>query len=146
MKVLFVCRSNAERSQIAEALFRRLSKKNKVASAGLALTKEEIGWPPGRVVSELMLGAGYPGIMRQRRKQLTKRMAKGADLIIILLRKRERRKYVVGYLKRMNVRYWDVGYGPKAIYTSFPPPTYVYHVQWVSEIDSKVRRLVEEIG
>ena len=55
MKVLFVCKNNAERSQIAEAIFNRLSRGSSASSAGVEVDKEgEAGLPPGRVATELL--------------------------------------------------------------------------------------------
>jgi protein-tyrosine-phosphatase len=148
MKILFVCKSNAERSQVAQAFFNSRSKKNRAYSAGLALMDSEKGFPPGRIVTELMLGAGFDGFRSQRRKQLTEAMARKADIIIVIMGKKEAKEYVPEYLKRMRVSYWHVGglKMPKGIFTNWPPPTYKYHVMWVFEIDKKVKELVRKIG
>jgi protein-tyrosine-phosphatase len=148
MKILFVCRSNAERSQIAQALFNSRSKKNRAYSAGLALMDGEKGFPPGRIVTELMLGAGHEGFINQRRKQLTETMARRADMIIVIMGRKEAKQYVPEYLKKIGVSYWHIGGHkmPKEVFTNWPPPTYKYHIIWVSEIDKKVKELVRRIG
>jgi protein-tyrosine-phosphatase len=150
MKVLFVCRSNAERSQIAEAIFNRLSKRNRAVSAGVAVKENEIGLPPGRIVSELMLGAGYQNFLRLRRKQITEGMLSKADMIVVLMWRSERKQLTPKYLHLdgKRVSYWKLGTGrllPKDVYDSFPPYTYKYHAEWIFDIEAHVKRLVREI-
>ena len=148
MKILFVCRSNAERSQVAQTLFNSRSTKNRAYSAGLALMDWEKGFPPGRIVTELMLGAGHEWFRSQRRKKLTEAMARRADMIIVIMGRNEAKKYVPEYLKKIGVSYWHIGGHklPKEVFTNWPPPTYKYHVMWVSEIDWRVKELVRMIG
>ncbi len=146
MRVLFICRANAERSQIAELMFNKLSKRNMSYSAGTSPSKDEIGMPPGRAVSELMMGLGYMNTLSHKRKLLTKAMAGKADMIIVLLSKNEIPKELPGYVKKHpNVEYWDVGRIPKAQFM-FPPETYYYHIRWITRIEKRVRLLVSKIG
>ena len=80
MKILFICRSNAERSQIAEILFNYHSKRHRAMSAGVNVEKENsAGLGAGRIVSELLLSNGHGGITKVKRKQLTEDMARRAE-------------------------------------------------------------------
>ncbi|MDE1865114.1 MAG: low molecular weight phosphatase family protein [Candidatus Micrarchaeota archaeon] len=147
MKILFICRANAERSQMAELMFNRLSRKNKAYSAGTSPSDDEIGLPPGRTVSELMLDLGYDNTLSHKRKRLTKAMADKADRVIVMLSKDEIPKELPSYVKkRPNVEYWDVGRIPKANCLTFPPDTYYYHIRWIARIGKHIRTLVREIG
>ncbi len=147
MKVLFLCKANAERSQMAETFFNSLSRRNKAFSAGIVADKRHIGWPPGRIVTELMLSLGYNEFEKGKQKQLTEKMAKKANMIVVLLSKSGRRKYVPEYIKRCNdVLYWDVGHYPRSLMASFPPITYKYHIAMLLKTKAKVERLVKKIG
>ena len=148
MNVLFVCRSNAERSQVAQLLFNKTSKKNNANSAGLALVDFEKGLPPGRIMTELMLSQGYENFTKQHRKQLTEEMARKADLIIVIIGRDEAKKYVPEYLKKIGVSYWYIGGNkmPYEVFSKWPPITYKYHIKWVLEIQKKVDELVDKIG
>ena len=108
----------------------------------------EEGFPPGRIVTELMLGAGHNGFIRQRRKKLTEAMARRADKIIVIMGKKEAKEYVPEYLKKIGVSYWHIGGHsiPKEVFISWPPPTYKYHIMWMFEIERRVKDLVEMIG
>jgi hypothetical protein len=108
----------------------------------------EKGFPPGSIVTELMLGAGHERFTRQRRKQLTEAMARKADKVIVIMGKKEAKKYVPQYLKEIGVSYWHIGGHtmPKEIFTNWPPPTYRYHTMWIFEIERKVKGLVRRIG
>ena len=41
MRILFICRSNAERSQVAEALFNAASRRHRAFSAGIMVEKDK---------------------------------------------------------------------------------------------------------
>jgi protein-tyrosine-phosphatase len=147
MRVLFICRSNAERSQIAEALFNGLSKKNRASSAGIAVENEgRSGWPPGRVATELMMDLGYD-IQKGKRRQLTKKLFDEADMVIVILSSSEVRKFLPSYVAESpKTRVWTSMRAPMRIYTSFPPYTYSYHIRMLGDILHRVERLVEGIG
>ena len=72
MEILFVCRVNLNRSQIAAAIFNKLSKKNHAVSAGMSLPPEFEGTSvvgahnsPADVLKEF----GYD-ISKEKRKQI----------------------------------------------------------------------------
>ena len=148
MKVLFICWSNAERSQVAEVLFNFYSKKNKAFSAGINVENEKaVGDHPGRIMSELMLGMGRTEISRKRRKQITEAMAKRADLIFVMLWKGKREKRLPEYVRNSKkTTFWKLSPIDLRVYKTFPPYTYKYHAQWVLEIEQHVKDLVKEVG
>ncbi len=114
MKVLFVCRSNAERSQVAQLLFNKTSKKNNANSAGLALVDFEKGLAPGRIMTELMLSQGYNDFTKQHRKQLTEEMANGSDKVIVIMTRGQIRALLPQFVKKSDkVVYWDRVKDPK---------------------------------
>lgn len=147
MRILFICWSNAERSQVAEVLFNFYSKKNRAFSAGINVKHENtVGEPAGMIMTELMLGMGRTEINRKRRKQLTDSMAKKADRIFVTLREGEH-KLLPDYIKTSpKTAYWKLSDFSLSVYKSFPPYTYEYHTQWIFEIEQLVKKLVKEIG
>lgn len=103
MKILFVCKGNAGRSQIAIGLFNSLSKKHKAVSSGT------VAKSAGQKMSErspqnvqMMKEIGID-ISNQKCKKLTKKMADSADKIIVLCRKNSWPPYL---LKSGKVTYW----------------------------------------
>lgn len=146
MKILFVCKSNAERSPVAEAFFNAASRKNKAYSAGVMVKKERTkGWRPGRIVTELMLGLGY-NLNKHRRMQLTKKIFDKMDRVIILFS--DLHKYPLpSYVKNSSkTEYWNVGNIDLRVYDGFPPYTYYYHVKGILKEKELVERLVKKIG
>jgi len=109
MKVLFVCSANINRSQIAEAIFNRLSKKNRSISAGVKprkpgiLVKAEHNNPfiPLRV-------EGYD-VSKAKIKRLNRRMANSSDKVVLIMRRRNL-KDVPPYVRhRPDLEFWEVG-------------------------------------
>lgn len=88
MKVLFVCRANAGRSQIAEAFFNSLSRKHRAVSAGIAVGMEN--HPVPDPVMRCMAAQGYD-LSHARRKHVTPSMIRNADKIVLLFAKGERK-------------------------------------------------------
>ncbi|MFA6437070.1 MAG: low molecular weight phosphatase family protein [Candidatus Paceibacterota bacterium] len=93
MKILFVCRGNVGRSQIAEALFNKETNGEiEAISAGTKLSGPE--QPIGKItadvknVFEVMKEDGLD-ISKNIRKQLTKEMADSADKIIFTVDERD---------------------------------------------------------
>lgn len=92
MKILFICRGNVGRSQIAEALFKKeVGDSVLVYSAGTKLSGPEqaIGeLTPGiNNVIDVMNEIGID-ISKNIRKQVTEDMAKDADKIILVVDER----------------------------------------------------------
>ncbi|MES2135320.1 MAG: low molecular weight phosphatase family protein [Patescibacteria group bacterium] len=84
MKVLFVCRANAGRSQMAEAFYNSLTRTNQATSAGVDLTNAPKGDDaslPDPVI-EVMNEEGID-LSSKRRQLVTKEMVDTADLIVV---------------------------------------------------------------
>ncbi len=92
MIVLFVCRGNASRSQMAEAIFNSLAKKSLAISAGIS-PAERISSKAKAVLKEI--GIEWNG----RPKALTKDMVEMADLIVAMCE---------GDFPKEKTVFWDV--------------------------------------
>ncbi|MDE1827919.1 MAG: low molecular weight phosphatase family protein, partial [Candidatus Micrarchaeota archaeon] len=95
MKILFVCRGNIGRSQMAEAFFAKMSKKNSATSAGTHSREEG--------VEGVKLGIGRwdtPDAMKEIgfdvsdkvSKQLTPEMINSADRVIVIMTDEESKR------------------------------------------------------
>ncbi len=109
MKILFVCRGNVGRSQIAEALFSKIAPQHEVLSAGTKLSGPEqpLGElrPGTDIVIDAMKEIGMD-ISNYRRKEVTKKMADDADKIVMVV---DERDPVPDYLlNNPKVIIWDV--------------------------------------
>ncbi len=110
MKVLFVCRGNVGRSQIAEALLKKVAgDRFKVSSAGTKLSGPEqpIGelMPAIKEVLDVMNEVGVD-VSHNIRKQVTEKMANDADKIILVV---DGNDPIPDYLTRNpKVIKWDV--------------------------------------
>ncbi len=107
MKVLFVCKSNAARSQMAEAFFEHFSHKHKATSAGVRTSRRgKVGYPVPWQIAEKMAQVnirmdGY------RRKQLRERMVDEADRVIVVMTPGQVRALLPKYVTRSRkVAYW----------------------------------------
>lgn len=131
MNVLFVCKANVGRSQMAEAWFKVLSGHN-AKSAGTHVYKNE-----GRGLHDYVLNC--MGEMRcdlsgSYRKQLTHEVADWADRIYVMTDKRN----LPSYVDESKVEFWRVG-DPKG-------KSYEEHVKTRNKVMSLVEKLVREIG
>ncbi len=96
-KVLFICKMNAGRSQIAEGFLENLTKKYRALSAGMDVAREgKDGKPLPSIVLEVMQEIGYD-LSSHRRKQVTPEMIKEADRVIVILQKQEIESFVPDY-------------------------------------------------
>lgn len=88
MKIIFVCRGNVGRSQIAEGLFKKLvGNRHEVTSAGTKISGPE--QPIGELggvenVIEVMKEEGID-VSKNIRRQLTKEMVESSDIVILLV-------------------------------------------------------------
>ncbi len=111
MKVLFVCRSNAGRSQCAEAFFNKYSRKNTGVSAGLDVSRARTaGSPPGGRLVKVMTQYGVD-VSRKKRKQLKIGMLREAGRIVVLMTKPEIKEFLPKYFKKFSDKtvFWDIG-------------------------------------
>lgn len=107
MKILFVCRGNVGRSQMAAALFNKYSK-IKTFSAGTKVFDKE-----GQKLKEIPLAKPVIKFMREKginiaestRTQLTPEMIKKFDKIIVMAEP----ETIPEYLSRSNkIEFWDI--------------------------------------
>ncbi len=108
MKVLFICKGNIGRSQMARALFDKLSGK-KSESAGAKVSEEnkkiKLGqFAEAKNVIEVMKEEGIDLTAREI-KQITPEMVKSFDIIIALVQKEDLPNFV---LECQKVRYWNI--------------------------------------
>ena len=90
MKVLFVCVANVGRSQVAEALFNKLSSQRSVSAGTQADEIIARTNPPSKMLKDAnstgipyMLSEGVD-ISEKLRKQVTEEMVKEADKVIVI--------------------------------------------------------------
>lgn len=114
INILFVCRANVGRSQMAEALFRRYMIGDfSVSSAGTIVSDEDGVSKQGQKIGELasakeaihslrLLGID---IAESERDQLTSQMVDAADIVIVMAEK----ETWPDFLKMStNVIYWEI--------------------------------------
>jgi arsenate reductase len=85
MKVLFVCRANAGRSQMAEAYYNAMTKTQDACSAGLDLGNSVKGEDPTvpEMVVEVMKEEGLD-VSHNRRDALSEEMVNAADKVVVI--------------------------------------------------------------
>jgi protein-tyrosine-phosphatase len=111
MKVLFVCRGNVGRSQMAEAFFNSKTSNHKAVSAGTHSLNLDgrVSYAGDRIeyiapnISRCMKDKGID-ISNKISKQLCKYTSDSADLIVWITD----RDSVPDYLKYREIIYWDV--------------------------------------
>ena len=138
MKILFVCKSNAARSQMAEAFFTRYSRKHAATSAGVRTARyRREGVPVPRQVAEKMALVGIR-MDGHRRKQLRKRMVDRADRVVVVMTPGQIRALLPKYVLRSSkVTYWtDVK----------DPQNPRERVAARDRIRTRVRSLIRELG
>ncbi|MFZ0890928.1 MAG: low molecular weight phosphatase family protein [Thermoplasmata archaeon] len=138
MKILFICKSNAARSQMAQAFLEVFSSKHVAESAGLRTAfRKKVGFPIPWQVAEKMERIGIR-TDRLRRKQLRRRMVDEADRVIVIMTPGQIRAMLPKYLARSRkVTFWtDVK----------DPQNDVERIRARDQIRSKVKRLVSDLG
>ena len=139
MNILFVCRGNVGRSQMAEIIFNNLSKEHHSTSAGTVVERHE-----GEKIKNIDLSAQYVidcmkekgfDISEKVRKQLTKNMVDKADKIIVMAEI----ETVPNYLKENK----------KAVFWKIENPkgkSLEEHRRCKNQVKIKVKKLIKEIG
>ncbi|MBI2172771.1 MAG: low molecular weight phosphatase family protein [Candidatus Aenigmarchaeota archaeon] len=132
MEVLFICRANIGRSQMASAFFNRLSKKHKAVGAGTHVDNHE-GEPLHPFVIQCMSESGYD-LSKNTRKQLTPEMVKNVGKIIVMTEKEN----LPDYVDMKKVVFWNI--------EDAKDKSLEFHRQIRDEIKKLVEKLVKEIG
>lgn len=111
MKILFVCKGNNCRSQIAEAVYNHLTNSTDASSAGTQVegvgdTLDEFGKRPGirSFTLNVMHDAGF-NLENKKQKQLTKEVLKNYDLVINMAAKQFTPTWLAS---APNYMYWKV--------------------------------------
>lgn len=108
MKVLFVCQANVNRSQIAEAIFNKLSEKNHAISAGIIARRTTVllrNQHNNPIVP--MKGLGYD-LSNARVKRVTRAMVHSSDKIVLIFNKKYLADTPLFLLHRPDLELWDV--------------------------------------
>ncbi|MBU4285175.1 low molecular weight phosphatase family protein [Patescibacteria group bacterium] len=132
MEILFICRANVGRSQMAPAFFNRLSKKHKAVGAGTHVDNR-CGEPLHPFVVQCMSEVGYD-LSKNTRKQLTPKMVKNTDKIIVITEKEN----LPDYVDLSKVVFWEID--------DAKDKSLEFHRQIRDQIKSLVEKLVKEIG
>jgi protein-tyrosine-phosphatase len=112
MKILFICKWNVGRSQIAEFFFNKFSKKHNSISAGTNPKSEGINGKKLSEISKLTKSAEStvllmrnidPGFHNKLSKQLTPERVKWADRIIVMTEKEN----LPDYMDYSKVTFWS---------------------------------------
>lgn len=134
MKILFVCKGNVGRSQIAEALMRKVHPEVEAISAGTALSGPEqpIGelMPGIQEVLDVMQEEGID-VSGNIRKQLTEEMVENADKVVVIMEHTESLpEYLAQSLKLIR---WSV------------PDPKGKDVEFTREVKNQIKKLIEEL-
>jgi len=132
MKVLFICKGNVARSQMAPVFFNKLSKKHTAMKAGTQVNEHD-GETLHPFVIKCMAELSYD-LSNETRIQLTEEMVEEADKIIAICKKEVCPDYL---LESDKVEFWDI---PDAVHKD-----YDFHVKIRDEILERVKKLVEEL-
>jgi arsenate reductase len=132
MKILFVCKGNHGRSQIAEAIFNNISGGKHIAtSAGTKVTTEEKDRDGHKVsaplIIEVMKELGID-VSEKIRNQLTPEMVEKADKIVVMAQP----ETIPEYLKQSK----------KAIYWEVPDPA-GQPIEFAREVRDKLNSLIK---
>jgi protein-tyrosine-phosphatase len=133
MRILFLCKANVTRSQMAEAFFNEYSKKHTSESAAL---KIDINYIDERVI-RAMKEIGFD-LSNKKPKQVTNEMIDNADKVIIL--SPDLKEY---YTWNKKPIIWDVY---DVIKDKNGKIDYKQFVDIRNKIDGKIKGLVKRLG
>jgi protein-tyrosine-phosphatase len=143
MKVLFVCWANINRSQIAQVIFNRLSKKNRSTSAGIKPRKSGISVRAEHNNPYLPLRREGYDISHAKTKKVTKMMADSSDKIVLIFDRKHLRAIPLYLRNRPDMEFWEVG----RISDEIPFVEYCrLEKKRIKLIERHVRDLVRRIG
>lgn len=140
MNVLFVCKNNVARSQIAKAIFNQKSNKHTAQSAGTNVMnngetlKQRADKKGGSLALSVMDDKGY-NIGEYKQTQLTKDALNNFDLVVNMSAKRYTPKWLSEY---PNYIYWKIK-DPKNI-------SYQLTDSVSKQIELKVTSLITKLG
>ncbi len=110
-RILFVCMANINRSQIAAAVFNKLSGSHMATSAGIAPKPGSVGMPIWKDSHNPIIplrDAGY-NLVGARVRRLNARMVGQADMVVLLFDKKKHGDILPAYLRRFRaLEWWDV--------------------------------------
>jgi protein-tyrosine-phosphatase len=141
MKILFVCRGNVGRSQMAEAILKSINNKHHVASAGTRVVSKEGESRHGQILKDLPAAENVIlslrdkgiGVAENTRTQLNPEMVEWADKIIVMAEPAT----VPDYLAQ----------SPKAIYWEVKDPKGTpleEHKNIMNQIEGLINNFIEE--
>src|SRR3989344_8136411 len=109
MKILFVCRANQGRSQLAEAIFNNLSKgKHKAISVGTKVIREDSNKEGEKISDQNIITAMKEvgvDISQNVRNQLTPETLNEADRVIVMSEPENTPHYLKGSPKAI---FWEI--------------------------------------
>ena len=135
MKILYVCQANVGRSQMAEALHKKIYPEDIVSSAGTNVNGHE-----EKIIGRLEKAIHVIDAMKEekidlryyKRKQLTEKMVEDAEKIIMITDPKNWPHFLVGNSK---LEYWNI-LDPKG-------RDYQFHIKIKNEIKTKIERLLD---
>src|SRR3990167_8876934 len=92
MKILFICRENVGRSQMAEAIFKQLNDKHEILSAGTKVVSKDGESRHGQILKDLPAAENVILVLKEKgiqvaentRTQLSPDLVAWADKIIVM--------------------------------------------------------------
>jgi len=132
MEILFLCKANVGRSQIAAAFFNRLTQKRHANSAGTHVDLNQ-GSPLHHFVVQCMAELNFD-LSKNTRRQLTPEISSKADKIIVMTDKKNLPDYLQNSEKLV---FWEV---PDA-----KDKSYEFHCKMRDQVKKLVEKLIEEL-
>ncbi|MFA6315122.1 MAG: low molecular weight phosphatase family protein [Candidatus Paceibacterota bacterium] len=141
MKILFVCRGNVGRSQMAEAVFKQLNNRHEVLSAGTKVVSKEGENRHGQLLKDLLPAENVIAVLQERgidvslnkRTQLDSALVDWADKIVVMAEQETIPDYL---LNSPKATYWKI-IDPKG--TALEA-----HKLILNQIDGLVKEFIEE--